>query len=337
MDMLLSVVMPTYNRVDMLRYTLSLLKEQVLRNKDNVELIICNNASTDGTKEFLEEVYEKEHYFKLVHYDDRVDIGLSITRSINNASGRYFLLWSDDDVPGPSMIDVLVDALKRHPDVACITFNRLQGYSEPKETAFHSCGLLYKDYSTFEKLYESSEEFVTERWRGMTFLSADLVEVDTWKKGQTVYTKEHLGWEFLAPILYGVKGRKCLFINYPMCIQRWLRVPGYRVKWPSYIYVGIPRMLKCLEENDVIRQWEPLYRGYLKKGQFRTSLAGYINDIVNWASRDLDYYRPLVKEINKYQTSLSHKLITYTLYLPKWLCKFNRGIVQLLLRAAGKT
>ena len=78
---------------------------------------------------------------------------------------------------------------------------------------------------------ENGCDFVRERWRGMTFVSADLVSVRAWKKGMELYPNNHLGWEFLAPVLYGISGGKCLYLNYPLCIQRWLYQPGYRVKW----------------------------------------------------------------------------------------------------------
>ena len=123
---LLSIVMPTYNRCNMLAFTLSLLKDQVIRMSHDVELIICDNASNDKTYGMLKSMHEKDPYFALVHYDTHKEIGESILRSIDNAKGKFFLLWSDDDIPSPSMIDILVDRLYKHPDIECITFNRVQ-------------------------------------------------------------------------------------------------------------------------------------------------------------------------------------------------------------------
>jgi len=336
MDILFSIVMPTRNRLEILKYTLSLLKEQVIRNKDSVELIICNNASSDGTKDYLENLLNEEKFFKLVNYTDSVDIGVSITRSIENATGNYFLLWSDDDIPGPYMVDILMDSLNRHPDVECITFNRIQGYAGQTDKLFKKCRLLDTEYPELETVYDSSEEFILERWRGMTFLSADLVSVNAWKRGLSIYSKEHFGWEFLTPILYGINGKKCLFINYPMCIQRWLYKPTYRINWPSYIYVGIPRMLKCLEEKEVIHEWRKTYDNYLSKGQFNTSTMGYMFDILYWASQDISRYRPLIKEMSSVQTSIIKRGITYLLYLPECVHKFNRAIIKTAFKLVGK-
>lgn len=336
MEKLFSIVMPTRNRLEVLRYTLSLLKEQVIRNKDRVELIICNNASTDGTKEYLEDLLARDSFFKFVNYADSVDIGVSITRSIENATGKYFLLWSDDDIPGPYMVDILLDSLMRHPDVECITFNRIQGYAGQTDKLFKKCRLLNQEYPELETVYDSSEKFILERWRGMTFLSADLVSIEAWKRGLPVYSKEHFGWEFLTPILYGISGKKCLFINYPMCIQRWLYKPTYRIKWPSYIYVGIPRMLKCLEEKGVIHGWRKTYDNYLSKGQFNSSTIGYLFDILYWASQNLSHYRPLIKEMSSVQPSYIKKCITYLLYLPEFVHKFNRRIIKSFFKLVGK-
>ena len=333
---LLSIVMPTYNRCNMLAFTLSLLKDQVIRMSHDVELIICDNASTDKTYGMLKSMHEKDPYFALVHYDTHKEIGESILRSIDNAKGKFFLLWSDDDIPSPSMIDILVDRLYKHPDIECITFNRVQGYSEPNEFGIHQCKLLYGDYDNYEQLYDNGCDFVRERWRGMTFLSADLVSMQAWKKGLCLYPNNHLGWEFLTPILYGVSAGKCLFINYPLCIQRWLYRPGYRVRWASFIYLGIPRMLETLQEKGVVDDWRKLYEEYLRKGQFNSSVLGYAFNMIYWATFDKVYYKPLIKDINRYQRSDINKILTYGVLIPDWILKPLKYMIKGVFTLMGK-
>lgn len=335
-QILLSIVMPTYNRCDMLRYTLSLLEDQVRRNATQVELIICDNASTDNTFEMLNALSAVDSFFKLIHYDKHEDIGESIRRSIENANGRYFLLWSDDDIPSPTLVDVCIKELIKFPDIECITFNRVQGYSKRGEFSIHQCKVMDSDYVEYEQLYENGCDFVRERWRGMTFLSADLVSVRAWKKGLELYPNNHLGWEFLAPVLYGISRGRCLYLNYPLCIQRWLYQPGYRVKWASYIYIGIPRILETLQNKGVVSDWRYLYDEYLRKGQFNTTVFGYAFNMIYWASFDKKYYKPLIKDINHYQRSFVNKMLTYGVLIPDFILVPFKYLIKRLFILMGK-
>lgn len=337
MSKLLSIVMPTFNRAWILPYSLSLIKEQIIRNAGDVELIICNNAATDNTESIFRGL-EDEGWFRFINYTDHKEIGISISRSIDNASGKYFLLWGDDDIPNPRMVDILVDALKRHPDIDGIHFNRMQGYADSslQQIEMDNLRVFYKTIEKPEIKYESSKEFARNCFRGMAFLSVNLLSKEAWEKGKQIYTAEHLGFEFLAPFLYGLSGKKCLYISYPLCIQRCLKRPIYREKWPAYLYVGIPRALKDLQKYDVIDDWREHYQIFTSNSQFRSSFVGYVNNIVYWATREKEYYRPLVKEINQSQKSPIRKLVTYAILLPDWLNKLNRGLLGFLLRVIGK-
>ena len=89
---LLSVVLPTYNRKDYLKLTLDTFSPQIERHKDEVTFCICNNASTDGTDKFLEEYCGKHKCFDYINFADHVDVGYSITRANNTAKGKYILM-----------------------------------------------------------------------------------------------------------------------------------------------------------------------------------------------------------------------------------------------------
>lgn len=329
-NILLSVIMPTYNRSWIIERSIGLLKEQVVKNSGEVELIVCNNASTDDTDEVISKLHDKDDFFQYISYSEHKEIGISISRSVENANGKFILLWGDDDVPNSGMIDVLLASLRRHPDVDCIHFNRIQGFSQNgKKNEMNKLRVFYDSYEGSECLFESSEEFYKACFRGMAFLSVNLMSKEAWNKGLTIYTTRHLGFEFMAPILYGINKKKSLYISYPLCIQRCLSKPSYREKWPAYLYVGIPRLLIDLQNLDVIGNWKELYNIFLTNPQFNSSFVGYVNNIVYWASKDKEYYKSLVKEINKYQSSYLRKMVTCAIFLPEWLLKIFRFIIDI--------
>ena len=330
-EKLLTIVIPTYNRGDILPYTLHLLREQVNRQSEFVEIVVCNNASTDNTHNEILKLYKAEPYFTYVHYQEHAEIGISISRSIDNVKSKYFLLWGDDDVPAPYMLDVLVDTLQKYPKIGCIHFNRLMG-KDVNGRVLSNQKIFYSTYTDDVILYEDSQEFIKSHFRGMTFLSVDLIATEAWNKGKEIFTNEHLGFEYLAPFLYGINNYHCIYISFPLCIQRCLSKPIYDYKWPAYLYVGIPRLLCLLQQKHVINDWREIYNIYLTNGQFSSNILGYINNMIYRASRDKKYYKPLIKEIISYQESRIKKICTYLIILPSWMNKINRKIIEILIR-----
>ena len=53
MKALLTVLIPTFNREDRLRKTLPFFLEEKL---DNIEFLVCDNGSTDGTENYIKKI-----------------------------------------------------------------------------------------------------------------------------------------------------------------------------------------------------------------------------------------------------------------------------------------
>lgn len=334
---LLSIIMPTFNRAWILPYSLEQIRDQIIRNSDKVELIVCVNAATDETQKVLREF--KSPFFKCIIYDNHVDIGVSIARSIDNASGKYFILWGDDDIPAPFMVDQLLKLIEENPNIDCFHYNRLRGI-DGENVQMNNLSVFYKEWTDNVIQYDNSEEFIKVHFRGMCFLSVFMLSLKSWNKGKVIDGSSHLGFEYLAPILYGISGGKCMYVNFPLCIQRSLKNPVYDKVWPAYLYLGIPRLLKCLEENKAISNWKEVYQRYLtdatKNGQFNDTLFGYINNMIYRASQDYTFYRKNIKEINSYQSSFVKRCCTYLVWLPSWINYINRFFIKKILRFIGK-
>lgn len=308
---LLSLVMPTYNRAWIIEYTLSLIKDQVKRHADEVELIVCNDCSPDNTTEVVEKILKEDPFFKYVNYPEHANgIGISLSRSLDNGNGKYLMFLGDDDVPAPNMVDVILEKLKLYPEVACVHFNRLQGNPD-NGVSLKNLNVFYKTYSCPETLYESSKEFTKNHYRGMCFLSCYVFTKEAWEKGKPLWTKDHFGFEYLVPILYGIQGRRCLYLNYPLCIQRFLTNPQYMDKWPLYIYVGIPRVLRCLQELKCIDDWRECYDNY----HSAANNGDFLWHILMIATKHKDIYLPYYDEMQSNVTTAYRHCV---LKLLKW-------------------
>lgn len=303
MGKLISIILPTHNKCSYLRFTMPILKEQIVRNSEEVELVVCNNASTDETSTYLKDLSVNEPFFRFIDYSDFVDIGVSIARSVDNAAGKYVLLWGDDDIPAPLLIDTLLYYIKKNPDIACYHFNRLAG-TDSKEFSISELHVFNTIYRGVGTVYDNPEDFVSLYYQGMGFLSADMFLLAAWKKGEHIDCSKHYGFEFLAPIFYGIQGNPCMYIDYPLCIQRNPNNRKWLSRSPFFRYIGMPNLLQDLEKMGIIHNWKQIWN------KTSNTTKKYIA-IIPQITLDKPRYRKLIKEMNSYQTSVWRKLYAY--------------------------
>lgn len=109
----LSIAIPTYNRVENLHKALDRLFGLV--DNRNVEIIVSDNASTDGTEIFMKE-YQNEHkgisYFR---NDQNLGYAGNFISCFNHANGKYVWLLSDDDILTDIAIDSVFDCIRKEP------------------------------------------------------------------------------------------------------------------------------------------------------------------------------------------------------------------------------
>lgn len=296
---LLSIVMPTYNRKNVLEYTLTFFYDQVKENLDYVEFIICSNASTDDTETFLDNLHLKYNFIDIVKYKDHVDIGDSIKRSASNATGKYLLLWSDDDIPSPFLLYYILKIMKEFPTVGCFGFNRIEGLSRGI-TPIYDMFLTRKTYEGEIINYENVNEYIEEYYCDMSFMSQNVILLDCWKKGLNHNSEGYYGFEWMVPLLFGLNGQKCLYCNYPLCIERHPDVANhsYMNKWQLYSWVGIPRLLIDLEKANLINDWRKCFSNF----RYYIDNFVFINDLFTVCIPNLNLYIPYKDEIISYQS-----------------------------------
>lgn len=109
--MLVSVVMPTFNRVDLVQDAIDSVLFQGLAN---VEVVVVDDGSTDGTGEAL-----RARYGDRIHYCHQSNRGRSAARNlgIQVSSGRYLLFLDSDDLLLPGGLAAESNFLDAHPEV----------------------------------------------------------------------------------------------------------------------------------------------------------------------------------------------------------------------------
>jgi glycosyltransferase involved in cell wall biosynthesis len=150
---LVSVVIPTYNRAEMIRESLDSVLEQ---DFDSYEVIVSDDGSTDDTREVLEK-YGKRI---IVITGENGGCGLARSRAIDIARGQYIANHDSDDIMLPGRLKAQAKFMQDNPEVAAVSGNLLFG--EEKEASYlQNCGVQFGDSP--HVIYEKPFELLTTR------------------------------------------------------------------------------------------------------------------------------------------------------------------------------
>lgn len=108
---LLTLGLPTFNRLKYLRKSLSAICEAV-GNDRRVEILVNDNDSTDGTEEFVRAA--QHHYSNLIYRKNAENLGANrnILKIYSTARGRYVMAVGDDDNLTVEAINRLLEMLE---------------------------------------------------------------------------------------------------------------------------------------------------------------------------------------------------------------------------------
>ncbi len=104
---LLTIAIPTYNRVSFLQLLLHTLLPQI-QNRQEIELLISDNASSDGTQQFIQDLPREDLTLTYIRNSENIGADGNFLQCFEMARGRYFWLVGDDDVILPGALEDLL-------------------------------------------------------------------------------------------------------------------------------------------------------------------------------------------------------------------------------------
>lgn len=113
-DLLVSVIITTFNRRDALRETLEALARQTL-DAARYELLVVDNGCSDGTGELLASL-DLPVTLRTFRLEENAGIGGARNVAIREARGEYLVLVSDDLIVTENFLETHVETLKRFPE-----------------------------------------------------------------------------------------------------------------------------------------------------------------------------------------------------------------------------
>ena len=121
---MISVIVPVYNVEEYLEECLESIRKQTYQN---IEVILVNDGSTDGSKEICERYCQQDPRFRLINKENQ---GLSIARNrgVKESNGEYIMFVDSDDVVKENIVEVLLSYMKA--DVDLVECNLTQNKEE---------------------------------------------------------------------------------------------------------------------------------------------------------------------------------------------------------------
>ena len=114
MNKILTIAIPTYNRINDLQKCISCILKNIDSNE--VELLVSDNCSTDGTKKYMESIIQDNDFINYYRNDENLGADQNFLNCINKASSKYIWLIGDDDFVLNQSINNIIDILKNNPD-----------------------------------------------------------------------------------------------------------------------------------------------------------------------------------------------------------------------------
>ena len=221
----LTIAIPTYNRLSTLKQSLQKILDYT-KGHNEIELFVSDNASTDGKKEYIENLQKKYRELKYYRNDNNLGLDGNFLNCFQKAKGKYLWMISDDDYLMESAVEMVLQVLVQEPVMVfcnpCFTVGVDNGplakggiaFLKDKNIFFKEIGIYISFVSSL--IYDMSlvrkiEDF--EQYKGENLLLSH-VAIDIMKENGTyVLIKDHcihrsvseISYDFYQTFFYGMK------------------------------------------------------------------------------------------------------------------------------------
>ncbi|MBS3947289.1 MAG: glycosyltransferase [Firmicutes bacterium] len=236
MEIKLSIAIPTYNGVQAIRETLDSIVSQL---EEGVEIVVSDNASTDGTAEIIREY---QAMYPLIRYfcnDENVGADRNFDLAVRRAKGEYVWLFSDDDKIAAGGIRKVMSVLQAHSDLAVVFINYAV-YSSDLRKCLKERVLEKKN-----DLYcENADRFLAVVKIAPVFVSSNVIRRALWEQTNSEF---YIGtnWIHYGTMLSLLPGHPSYYVSFPYVL---LRSGGLRWKRDGIQLIYGCELIKIIRE-----------------------------------------------------------------------------------------
>lgn len=114
---LVSVIIPAYNVERYIKVAVDSILGQTYKN---LEIIVVDDGSTDGTYKILQELREKDNRLVVVRNEKNLRIVGTLNRAVDMSHGKYIARMDGDDFKYPDAIALQVEYMEKNPEVVLV-------------------------------------------------------------------------------------------------------------------------------------------------------------------------------------------------------------------------
>lgn len=115
---LVTVGVTTYNRKDLLKKNLDYIINQTYKN---LEIVICDNHSEDGTEALCLEYAAKDPRIKYFRHDKNIGMTANGNFALTKIEGEFFTSVCDDDWISENFVEECIKFFQEHPDYVLVS------------------------------------------------------------------------------------------------------------------------------------------------------------------------------------------------------------------------
>ena len=117
----ISILITNYNKGALLERAVRSALSQVLVRK-TVEVIIVDDASTDGSLEFIADVFDQ---CKIIKHPKNLGVATASNTALSASEGKYWLRLDADDYLSQFALQYMSAVLDSNPDIGFVTADHL--------------------------------------------------------------------------------------------------------------------------------------------------------------------------------------------------------------------
>lgn len=287
---MVSIVLPTYNGK---KYIEKSIKSIIGQTYEDIELIVVDDCSTDGTDVLLDAYAKKDLRIHVIHNEVNKKLPASLNIGFSIARGEYFTWTSDDNYYTLDAIEEMVNYLKEHSDTA----------------------LVYADFRMVDENDVVIKEVIHEK-------KTDLY-------GGNCVGACFLYKRKVHEVLKGYNEKLFLVEDYDFWLRAGLKFKLGVLNKKLYFYRVHEESLTGTRKQEIIKRTDNLLYGIYKEQELsdeerlkileRLSIDSY-HYVYN--RKNLKKYMCMIKEISKAQYKMMGIEMIIGQYLPKTLVKW---------------
>ena len=269
---LVSIIVPVFNVAPYLAEALDSAIHQIYRN---LEIIVVDDGSTDGSGEICDRYAETDQRIRVIHQENK---GLSAARNagLDVMNGSFVAFLDSDDALHPDYVETMVEAMKR--EDADIVICRFTIHNTPDRM----------EATASSKTYPAVKNGVYDRKSALRVLVDGTINPGVWNK---LYRRE-LWKEVRFPVGHVYENVDTTYRVFDLCRKAVV------FDQPLYMYRKRPGAITEVVSEANITDW------LLARSHFEAYIKDNIPDV--FAEEDLKrFYRSRMNQIISFYCELS--------------------------------